>query len=74
MVKRWYGTIKARTLFCYPNMVFLPSTVAPAGRSPEGLPLGLQAVAAEGEDKTSIEFCRLVAAEIVGFTPPPGYC
>ena len=57
----------------YPNMVFLPSTVAPAGRSPEGLPLGLQAVAGEGEDKTSIEFCRLVAAEIVGFTPPPGY-
>ncbi len=57
----------------YPNMVFLPSTVSPAGLSPEGLPLGLQAVAAEGEDKTSIEFCRLVAQDIVGFQPPPGY-
>jgi amidase len=57
----------------YPNMVFLPSTVAPAGQSPDGLPLGLQAVAAEGEDKTAIEFCRLVSTEIVGFSPPPGY-
>jgi amidase len=57
----------------YPNMVFLPSTVAPAGLSPEGLPLGLQAVAAEGEDKTAIEFCRLTSAEIFGFRPPLGY-
>ena len=57
----------------YPNMVFLPSTVSPAGLSPEGLPLGLQAVAAEGEDKTAIEFCRLVSNEIVGFQAPPGY-
>ena len=57
----------------YPNMVYLPSTVAPAGQSPEGLPLGLQAVAAEGEDKTAIEFCRLTASEIFGFQAPPGY-
>jgi len=57
----------------YPNMVFLPSTVSPAGLSPEGLPLGLQAVAAEGEDKTAIEFCRLVSNGIVGFQAPPGY-
>ncbi|MFP6745508.1 MAG: amidase, partial [Alphaproteobacteria bacterium] len=34
----------------YPNMVNLPSTVAPAGLTPDGLPVGLQAVAAEGED------------------------
>jgi len=54
-------------------MVFLPSTVSPAGLSPEGLPLGLQAVAAEGEDKTAIEFCRLVSTQIVGFQAPPGY-
>ena len=57
----------------FPNMVFLPSTVAPAGLSPEGLPLGLQAVAAQGEDKTAIEFCRLTSTEIHGFQPPPGY-
>ena len=57
----------------FPNMVFLPSTVAPAGLSPAGLPLGLQAVAAQGEDKTAIEFCRLISSEIFGFQPPPGY-
>ncbi len=57
----------------FPNMVFLPSTVSPAGFSPEGLPLGLQAVAAEGEDKTAIEFCRLVSEQIQGFQPPPGF-
>ena len=47
--------------------------VAPAGQSPEGLLLSLQAVAAEGEDKTAIEFCRLTASEIFGFQAPRGY-
>ncbi len=55
------------------NMVYLPSTVAPAGLTPEGLPVGLQAVAAEGEDRTSIAFCKLTSREIAGFQPPPGY-
>ncbi len=57
----------------FPNVVFLPSTVAPAGLTPAGLPVGLQAIAAEGEDKTAIEFCKLTAREIIGFQPPPGY-
>ena len=57
----------------FPCMVYLPSTVAPAGLSPAGLPLGLQAVAAQGEDKTAIEFCRLISAEVFGFQAPPGY-
>ena len=57
----------------FPCMVYLPSTVAPAGLSPAGLPLGLQAVAAQGEDKTAIEFCRLLSAEVFGFQAPPGY-
>jgi len=30
-------------------------------------------VAAEGEDKTAIEFCRLTASEIFGFQAPRGY-
>jgi|TARA_B100000315_G_scaffold200117_1_gene192182 amidase len=57
----------------FSNVVYLPSTVAPAGLTAEGLPLGLQAVAAEGEDRTAIEFCKLTAEEIAGFQPPPGY-
>ena len=37
----------------------------PAGR--------LQIIGAEGEDRTTIEFARLLAAEIGGFVPPPDY-
>ena len=47
--------------------------VAPAGLTKAGLPVGLQAAAAHGEDHTSIVFCRLAAEVIGGFTPPPGY-
>ena len=53
--------------------VLLPATVAPAGLSPEGLPVGVQIIGAEMSDRTTIEFARLLAAEIGGFTPPPGY-
>jgi amidase len=51
----------------------LPSTVFPTGLSKDGLPIGLQAVGAEYGDRTTIEFARLMAQEIGGFTPPPGY-
>jgi amidase len=57
----------------FPGMVYLPSTVSPAGLTKAGLPVGLQAVAAHGEDFTSIEFCRLAAEVIGGFTRPPGF-
>jgi amidase len=33
----------------------------------------LQIIGGEGEDPTTIEFARLLADEIGGFTPPPGY-
>ena len=51
----------------------LPSTVFPTGLSEAGLPIGLQAVGAEYHDYTTIEFARLMAQEIGGFTPPPGF-
>jgi hypothetical protein len=35
----------------------------------EGLPVGLQIIGPEGEDPTTIEFARLLAAEIGGFVP-----
>jgi amidase len=53
--------------------VLLPATVAPAGLSPDGLPIGVQIIGPELGDFTTIEFARLLAAEIGGFTPPPGY-
>jgi amidase len=57
----------------YSGVVFLPSTVGPAGITPSGLPVGYQAIAAQGRDKTSIAFARLVEKTVGGFTPPPGY-
>jgi amidase len=51
----------------------MPSTVFPTGPAADGLPLGLQAVSAEYNDYTTIEFARLLADEIGGFVPPPGY-
>ena len=55
------------------TVAYLPSTVFPTGPSSEGLPIGLQAVSGEYEDRTCIEFARLIRDEIGGFVPPPGY-
>ncbi|HUN52815.1 MAG TPA: amidase [Candidatus Sulfotelmatobacter sp.] len=55
------------------GVVYLPATVAPAGLSPDGLPVGVQIIGPELGDRTTIEFARLLAAEIGGFQPPPGY-
>ncbi len=57
----------------YSGVVFLPSTVGPLGIAPSGLPAGYQAIAAQGRDKTSIAFARLVEKAFGGFAPPPGY-
>jgi amidase len=55
------------------SLVYLPATVAPAGLTPEGLPVGVQVVGPYLGDRTTIQFARLLAAEIGGFVPPPGY-
>ena len=55
------------------SLSYLPATAAPIGPTAEGLPVGLQIIGPEGEDPTTIEFARLLAAEIGGFIPPPAY-
>ena len=50
---------------------YLPSTVFPTGPSRQGLPIGLQAVGAAYHDYQTIDFTRLLAAEIGGFQRPP---
>src|SRR5579864_535935 len=55
------------------SLSYLPATAAPLGPTEAGLPVGMQIIGAEGEDLTTIEFARLCAAEIGGFTPPPKY-
>ena len=57
----------------YSGVVYLPSTVGPAGVTRSGLPVGYQAIAAGGRDKWATAFSRLVEREIGGFAPPPGY-
>jgi amidase len=57
----------------YAGLVYLPSTVGPAGLTRSGLPVGYQAITAQGRDKTSIAFAKLVERAFGGFTPPPGY-
>jgi amidase len=55
------------------SLSYLPATAAPIGLTREGLPVGLQIIGPEGEDPTTIEFARLLAAEIGGFVPPPAF-
>ena len=50
-----------------------PATVAPAGLSKSGLPVGLQIAGPFLEDATPIKFAQLLAREVGGFQPPPGY-
>jgi amidase len=51
----------------------LPSTVAPIGRSPAGLPIGVQIIGPYLEDRTTIGFAGLLEREFGGFVPPPGF-
>jgi amidase len=55
------------------SVSYLPSTVFPTGPADDGLPIGVQAIGAEFADRTTIEAARLIAQEIGGFRPPPGY-
>jgi len=57
----------------FASVAGLPATVAPAGRTRDGLPAGIQIVAPMWEDGTSIEFAALLADLVGGFTPPAGY-
>lgn len=57
----------------FSGVVFLPSTVGPAGLTASGLPVGYQAISAHMHDKTAIRFSECVEREIGGFVPPPGY-
>jgi amidase len=49
----------------------LPATTMPVGKSPEGLPIGVQIIGSYLEDRTTIAFAELTEREFGGFTPPP---
>jgi amidase len=49
----------------------LPATALPIGRSPQGLPVGVQIVGAWLEDRTPLKLAELIEREFGGFVPPP---
>ena len=57
----------------YSGVFYLPSTVAPIGRSPEGLPIGVQIVGPPGADLACIRFARLLEQAYHRFEAPPGF-
>lgn len=57
----------------FSGVVYLPSTVGPAGLQANGLPVGYQAIAGHLRDKTAIQFAKCVEREIGGFVAPPGW-
>ena len=57
----------------YTGVSFLPSTAAPCGFTPGGLPVGVQIVGPQYGDLTCLAFARMLEREFQGFVPPPGF-
>jgi len=57
----------------YSCVSYLPSTVAPAGLTADGLPVGVQIIGPQMGDRTCIQVARLLEREFQGFAPPRGY-
>jgi amidase len=57
----------------YSGMAFLPSTAAPCGFTPAGLPVGVQIVGPQYGDLTCLAFARLLEREFQAFVPPPAF-
>ncbi|GAB3572249.1 amidase [Amycolatopsis endophytica] len=52
------------------TMPGLPATAIPAGRSPEGLPVGVQLIGPAFEDRTPLRLAELLEEKIGGFRAP----
>ncbi|HET6950876.1 MAG TPA: amidase [Acidimicrobiales bacterium] len=54
------------------GVLLLPAAVAPVGRTPGGLPVGVQIVAPHLHDRTAVAVAGHVEDLLGGFVPPPG--
>ncbi|GAB3831051.1 amidase [Kribbella italica] len=52
------------------TMPGLPATAVPTGRSPEGLPVGVQLIGPMYEDRTPLRLAELLEQNLGGFQPP----
>lgn len=57
----------------FSGLVYLPSTVAPAGFTRQGLPVGVQIVAPQYGDRTAIWVAEQLERHYQPFVAPPGY-
>ena len=55
------------------GLVYLPATVAPAGLTAKGLPVGVQIVGPQYGDKSCIAFAGLLERAYRAFVPPPDF-
>jgi amidase len=55
------------------GLVYLPATVAPAGLTAKGLPVGVQIVGPQYGDQSCIAFAGLLERAYRGFVPPPNF-
>jgi amidase len=56
-----------------PSVAYLPATIAPAGLTPAGLPIGVQLIGPQYGDHTCIALARLLEQEFQAFVPPQGW-
>ncbi len=52
------------------NLLAAPAAVVPVGRSPEGLPIGVQVAGRPWEDETVLTLASVIDHEF-GYSPPP---
>ncbi|HEX7955194.1 MAG TPA: amidase family protein, partial [Burkholderiales bacterium] len=57
----------------FPGMAYLPSTVAPAGFTRDGLPVGVQIIGPQYGDLATIAAAQFLEREFQPFVAPPGY-
>lgn len=54
------------------TLMGLPATSAPVGQTAAGLPVGIQILGRRYDDRTTIEFARLLEQAGMDFRAPPG--
>ena len=55
------------------GVALLPASVVPVGRTPEGLPVGIQVVGPFLEDRTCLDVARRIESVLGGFEAPRGW-
>ena len=69
--RRWYWEQMAWIALA--TLAYLPATVAPIGRAQSGLPVGMQIIGPYFQDRSCIEFAKLLADVVGGFEVPPSF-